>query len=116
MNAPAATRADYDAIACESWSSHQPRLTSTPTRSTGANDPHAGCEEMDERIVALTLNGSSTKSMAVRNASDPQRPDCSPASRKLANDLYERYGYRTSVASCSRCGASSSGCDCAEGS
>jgi len=64
-----------------------------------ANDPNVGCEEMDDGVVALTLNGSSTKWMAVRNASDPQMPDGSPASKKLANDIYERYGYWTSVAS-----------------
>jgi len=64
-----------------------------------ANDPNVGCEEMDDGIVALTLNGSSTKWMAVRNASDPQMPDGSPGSKDLANEIYERYGYWTSVAS-----------------
>ena len=62
------------------------------------NDPNVGCEEMDD--------GSSRSPQRLGHELDggPQRlrpPDARwhPASQKLANDIYERYGYWTSVAS-----------------
>lgn len=74
-----------------------------------ANDPNAGCEEMDDAAVALALEelGEGAPAwVAVRNASDPQMGTGSLAEQKAAAErIYEKYGYLTTICSALACWA-----------
>ncbi len=54
--------------------------------------------EMDDAVLGLAIQemGSSTKWLAIRNASDPQMPNPSASD---SSDIYAKYGYWTSIPS-----------------
>ena len=67
------------------------------------DDPQVAMEEMDDAVVALVceedLHGAQAW-VSVRNASDPQMGDGSLSEQKhAAEEIYERYGYYTSIGS-----------------
>lgn len=66
-----------------------------------AYDPAVNEVEMDDAAVALGLSGMTSPPAfaAVRNSSDPMLPDGTPASLKLAETIYRRWGYVTTVSS-----------------
>lgn len=66
-----------------------------------AYDPAVNEVEMDDAAVALGLSlmASPPAFAAVRNSSDPMLPDGTPASLKLAETIYRRWGYLTTVSS-----------------
>lgn len=69
-----------------------------------SNDLNAGVEEMDDGAVALALQGSNTQWISIRNASDPQMGGGSlPEQKKQAEQIYERFGYWTTVCSALAC-------------
>lgn len=66
--------------------------------------------EMDDAAVALgvlgtTESGTAPAFAAVRNSSDPMLPDGTPASLKLAEQIYQRWGYTTTIGSAIGCWA-----------
>ena len=54
--------------------------------------------EMDDAVLGMAVQemGNPTKWLAIRNASDPQMPT---KDASLSNDIYEKYGYWTSIVS-----------------
>lgn len=53
--------------------------------------------EMDDAAVAIGAGAAKVAVVSVRNASDPVMPDASKASSKLAAQIYQKYGYYTTV-------------------
>ena len=64
-----------------------------------AYDPQIRMVEMDDAAIALGVLGLAAPPMfaSVRNASDPVMPSASEAEAKLASQIYEKYGYFTTV-------------------
>jgi uridine phosphorylase len=60
--------------------------------------------EMDDAVLGLACEelGGPTKWLAIRNASDPQMPT---ADKKASADIYNKYGYWTSIPSALACWA-----------
>jgi nucleoside phosphorylase len=76
------------------------------------NDPRAHTEEMDDATLplALSLMSSSqhTPWLSIRNASDPEVPSSIgdlEAQKQWASQIYEKYGYWTTVGSAIACWA-----------
>lgn len=60
-------------------------------------DPEIRAVEMDDAAVALGAALASVPVASVRNASDPVMPDDTPATARQASDIYEKYGYYTTI-------------------
>ncbi len=76
------------------------------------NDPRAHTEEMDDATLPLALSLvpalQHTPWVSIRNASDPQVPSSIgdlEAQKKWASQIYEKYGYWTTVGSAIACWA-----------
>jgi nucleoside phosphorylase len=76
------------------------------------NDPLAHTEEMDDATLPLALSLVSglqnTRWLSIRNASDPEVPSSIgdlEAQKKWASEIYEKYGYWTTVGSAIACWA-----------
>ena len=63
--------------------------------------------EMDDAVLGLAVQemGTSTKWLAIRNASDPQMPGTSKKDKDDASNIYEKYGYWTTIPSTLACWA-----------
>jgi nucleoside phosphorylase len=59
--------------------------------------PEIRAVEMDDAAVAVSAKEANVAFMSVRNASDPVMTNYSPASSKQAAQIYQRYGYWTTV-------------------
>lgn len=72
-------------------------------------DPNCGCVEMDDAALGLALSEMTAppRWAAVRNASDPGNLSGASLSAedKLAEQIYERYGYWTTIGSAITCWA-----------
>jgi nucleoside phosphorylase len=81
----------------------------TDSYGVAANDPDAKTEEMDDATLPLALAdiGSDAKWLSIRNASDPQVAHMSSlkAEKAWAEQIYEKYGYWTTVGSAIACWA-----------
>lgn len=62
-----------------------------------AYDPGIRMVEMDDAAVAYGASSMNVPVYSVRNASDPVMPAYSPETVREANDIYERYGYFTTI-------------------
>jgi nucleoside phosphorylase len=75
------------------------------------SDPLARTEEMDDATLPLALSDPAVPSvpwLSIRNASDPEIPSSIGSleeQAKLANSIYEKYGYWTTVGSAITCWA-----------
>ena len=76
------------------------------------NDPSAHTEEMDDATLALALSLpsaiSGTRWLSIRNASDPEVPSSIgdlEAQKQWASQIYQKYGYWTTVGSAITCWA-----------
>jgi hypothetical protein len=77
-----------------------------------SNDPLAHTEEMDDATLPLALSlssgAASTRWLSIRNASDPEVPSSIGSleeQAKWASEIYEKYGYWTTVGSAITCWA-----------
>lgn len=74
-----------------------------------SNDPDARNEEMDDATLPLALGDikSTVPWLSIRNASDPQvaHMDTIEEEKKWAEEIYEKYGYWTTVGSAITCWA-----------
>jgi nucleoside phosphorylase len=70
-------------------------------------DPQLKCEEMDDFAIADGVLSMPNPPMlaSVRNASDPPMADGTAASKKLAEQIYQDWGYTTTVGSAITCWA-----------
>jgi nucleoside phosphorylase len=84
------------------WKGH---TVSTDFFAFDTKDDHYGLRAYDSAIRAVEMDDAavfagvpaSTKAYSVRNASDPVMPDGSEASSKQAADIYQKYGYWTTI-------------------
>jgi hypothetical protein len=72
------------------------------------NDPLAHTEEMDDATLPLALSQLSAPPpwTSIRNASDPQVPSSVgdiEAQKQWAEDIYNKYGYWTTIGSAIAC-------------
>lgn len=75
-----------------------------------ADDPDAHTEEMDDATLPLALSemGSSLPWLSIRNASDPEVPSSIGTveeQSKWASQIYEKWGYTTTIGSAIACWA-----------
>ncbi|HLH13724.1 MAG TPA: hypothetical protein VKV16_02965 [Solirubrobacteraceae bacterium] len=81
----------------------------TDSYKVAANDPDAHTEEMDDATLPLALGDihSTLPWLSIRNASDPQVAHMSTlkAEKAWAEQIYEKYGYWTTVGSAIACWA-----------
>ena len=76
------------------------------------NDPLAHTEEMDDATLPLALSLvtglQNTRWLSIRNASDPEVPSSVgdlEAQKRWASQIYEKFGYWTTVGSAIACWA-----------